>query len=103
MSAQLARPQLLIAAAVWIMLIAPVLAGIAFNAIDLRGQSPALLLALVLNMVAPPIFASPALAALMGLNAAITLDAELDLAQTPGHVSGDGIAALVGDHQSPPS
>ena len=71
--AQLARPQLLVAAAVWIMLIAPVLAGIAFNAIDLRGQSPALLLALVLNMVAPPIFASPALAALMGLNAAITL------------------------------
>jgi BASS family bile acid:Na+ symporter len=71
--AQLANPRLLIAAAVWIMLIAPVLAGIAFNAIDLGGQSPALLLALVLNMVAPPIFASPALAALMGLNAAITL------------------------------
>ena len=38
-----------------------------------ESQSPALLLALVLNMVAPPIFASPALAALMGLNAAITL------------------------------
>jgi hypothetical protein len=71
--AQLAKPRLLIAAAAWIMLVAPVLAGIAFNAIDLREQSPALLLALVLNMVAPPIFASPALAALMGLNAAITL------------------------------
>jgi predicted Na+-dependent transporter len=71
--AQLAKPQLLIAAAAWIMLVAPVLAGIAFNVIDLREQSPALLLALVLNMVAPPIFASPALAALMGLNAAITL------------------------------
>jgi hypothetical protein len=70
---QLAKPRLLIAAAAWIMLVAPVLAGIAFNAIDLREQSPALLLALVLNMVAPPIFASPALAALMGLNAAITL------------------------------
>lgn len=71
--AQLATPRLLIAVAAWIMLIAPVLAGVAFNAIDLAGQSPALLLALVLNMVAPPIFASPALAALMGLNAAITL------------------------------
>ena len=71
--AQLARPRLLIAAAAWIMLVVPVLAGLAFNAIDLRDQSPALLLALVLNMVAPPIFASPALAALMGLNAAITL------------------------------
>ena len=71
--AQLARPQLLIAVAAWIMLITPVLAGIAFNAIDLRNESPALLLALVLNLVAPPIFASPALAALMGLNAAVTL------------------------------
>ncbi|MBX9829124.1 MAG: Na+-dependent transporter [Xanthobacteraceae bacterium] len=71
--AQLAQPPLLIAAAVWVMLITPILAGIAFDAIDLGEQSPALLLALVLNMVAPPIFASPALAALMGLNAAITL------------------------------
>ena len=71
--AQFAKPRLLIVAGAWIMLIAPVAAGIAFNAIDLQGQSPALLLALVLNMVAPPIFASPALAALMGLNAAITL------------------------------
>ena len=36
-------------------------------------RSPGLLLALMLNVVAPPIFASPALAALMGLNAAVTL------------------------------
>jgi len=71
--AQLAKPQLLILAATWIMLIVPVLAGLAFSAIDLKALSPALLLALMLNLVAPPIFASPALAALMGLNAAITL------------------------------
>ena len=71
--AQLAKPQLLIAAAAWIMLIVPVLAGLLFTAIDLKATSPALLLALVINLVAPPIFASPALAALMGLNAAITL------------------------------
>lgn len=71
--AQLAKPKLLIAVTVWIMLIVPVAAGIAFTAIDLKTTSPALLLALMLNFVPPPIFASPALAALIGLNAAITL------------------------------
>ena len=71
--AQFARPRLLFAAAAWIMLIVPVLAGISLGALDLSGRSPALLLALMLNVVAPPIFSGPALAALMGLNAAITL------------------------------
>lgn len=71
--AQFAKPRLLVAAAVWTMLVVPVLAGLVFNAIDLGGRSPALLLALTLNVVAPPIFSSPALAALMGLNAAVTL------------------------------
>lgn len=71
--AQFARPQLLWAAALWTMLVVPVLTGLALNAIDLAAQSPGLLLALMLNVVAPPIFASPALAALMGLNAAVTL------------------------------
>ncbi len=70
---QLAKPQLLVAVAAWIMLGAPVLAGLLCIAIDLKDASPALLLALMINFVAPPIFASPALAALMGLNAAITL------------------------------
>jgi GH15 family glucan-1,4-alpha-glucosidase len=36
------------------------------------------------------------------INAAITLDAELDLAQRPGHVSGDDIAALAGTHRRAP-
>jgi predicted Na+-dependent transporter len=71
--AQFARPNLLIAAAVWTMLIVPVTAGAGLMALDLRESSPALLLALIFNVVAPPIFSSPALAALMGLNAATTL------------------------------
>ena len=71
--AQFNRPRLLAAAAIWTMLIVPVLAGVVLNAIDLAGRSPALLLALMLNAVAPPIFSSPALATLMGLNAAVTL------------------------------
>jgi BASS family bile acid:Na+ symporter len=70
---QLRRPALLGAAAVWTMLAVPILLGLALVAAGLIDRSPALLLALMLNAVAPPIFASPALAALMGLNAAITL------------------------------
>jgi BASS family bile acid:Na+ symporter len=71
--AQFAKPWLLFAAAAWTMLIVPVLAGASLTAFDLLDRSPGLLLALMLNVVAPPIFASPALAALMGLNAAVTL------------------------------
>jgi BASS family bile acid:Na+ symporter len=70
---QLRRPGLLGIAAVWTMLVVPTLLGLAFAAAGLLDKSPALLLALMLNVVAPPIFASPALAALMGLNAAVTL------------------------------
>ncbi len=71
--AQFSRPWLLAAAAIWTMLIVPVLAGLGMNAAGLGARSPGLLLALMLNAVAPPIFSSPALAALMGLNAAVTL------------------------------
>jgi BASS family bile acid:Na+ symporter len=70
--AQLRRPGLLGTAAVWTMLVVPILLGLALVTTGLL-DSPALLLALMLNAVAPPIFASPALAALMGLNAAVTL------------------------------
>jgi BASS family bile acid:Na+ symporter len=71
--AEFGRPKLLIAAAVWTMLVVPVLAGLGLRAFDLGDRSTALLLALMLNVVAPPIFSSPALATLMGLNAAVTL------------------------------
>jgi BASS family bile acid:Na+ symporter len=71
--AQLARRRLLLAAALWTMLIVPVLAGLGLSALDLSDRSPGLLLALMFNVVAPPIFSSPALAALMGLDAAATL------------------------------
>jgi BASS family bile acid:Na+ symporter len=71
--AQFARRWLLVVAALWTMLIVPVLVGLSLNAFDLFDRSPGLLLALMLNVVAPPIFASPALALLMGLNAAVTL------------------------------
>ena len=71
--AQFGRAKLLAAAVVWTMLIVPTLAGLILTAAGVGDRSPGLLLALMLNAVAPPIFASPALAALMGLNAATTL------------------------------
>src|SRR5258707_14422968 len=71
--AQFARPWLLIAAAVWIMLIVPVLVGLCLNALDLFDRSPGLLLALMLNVVAPPIFASPPLPVLLALTAGVRL------------------------------
>jgi BASS family bile acid:Na+ symporter len=94
--AQLARPKLLIAAASWTMLLVPVLAGLAFTALDLAGHAPALLLALMFNVVAPPVFSSPALAVLMGLNAAITLALLLSCVVLTPFVAPALIAAFVG-------
>jgi BASS family bile acid:Na+ symporter len=73
--AQWARPGPLIAAAVWTMIVLPVLALLVFGVASLGGlqHSPGLLLALALHAVAPPTFSSPALAALIGLNGAISL------------------------------
>jgi hypothetical protein len=94
--AQFARPWLLIAAAVWIMLIVPVLVGLCLNALDLFDRSPGLLLALMLNVVAPPIFASPALAVLMGLNAAVTLALLLACVAATPFLSPALVAVFVG-------
>jgi BASS family bile acid:Na+ symporter len=68
---QLARPGLLLAATVWTMMIVPVAIGFGLRADGL--VTPGLTLALMLHAVAPPTFSSPALAALIGLNAALSL------------------------------
>lgn len=76
--AQWARPGLLAMAMLWTMLGLPLMAllllfGLGVAAFpDLRG-TPGLLLALTLHAVAPPTFSSPSLAALIGLNGAISL------------------------------
>jgi len=70
---ELLRPVLLGAAAFWTMLAVPALLGICLIASGIMDLSPPLLLALVLHAVAPPTFSSPALAALIGLNAALSL------------------------------
>ena len=70
---QFRRPGLVIAASLWTMLAVPLaLCGLAL-VFDLPQWSQALYLALLLQAVAPPVTGSPALAAILGLDAALSL------------------------------
>jgi BASS family bile acid:Na+ symporter len=71
--AQFRRPGLAIAASLWTLLAVPALICGAAMGLGLPQVSQALYLALVLQAVAPPVIGSPALAALMGLDAALPL------------------------------
>lgn len=68
-----ARPRLMIAIVMWIMLAVPLLIGLALPALGLKQQAPVLFLALMLQTIAPPLMSAPTLAALMGLEAALSL------------------------------
>jgi sodium bile acid symporter family protein len=67
------RPGLIAAATVWAMLIVPAALGIVFLAFGLDQRLPGLYFMLVLQMSAPGLMSSPALAALLGLDVALTL------------------------------
>lgn len=67
------RPKLIVAATAWIMVIAPAIFGVLFGVAGVRESSPALFLALVFQASAAPIMSSPAFAALIGLDAALSL------------------------------
>jgi BASS family bile acid:Na+ symporter len=69
----LGRPALVLAATAWTSLAIPVMFGVAGEAVGFRSHSPDLFLALLLQAVASPMMASPALAALMGLDATLVL------------------------------
>ena len=67
------RPGLIAAATIWAMLLVPAVLGTGFLAIDLNHRMPGLYFMLVLQMCAPGLMSSPALAALLGLDVALTL------------------------------
>lgn len=69
----LRRPSLVFAATAWTMLGVPLLSGVIGLATGFDVQSPDLLLALMLQAIASPMMASPALAAVMGLDATLVL------------------------------
>jgi hypothetical protein len=67
------RPGLIAAATLWLMLITPAVLGALFLLLGVDRQMPGLYFMLVLQMSAPGLMSSPALAALLGLDVALTL------------------------------
>ncbi|MGO4712420.1 Na+-dependent transporter [Bradyrhizobium sp. 2TAF24] len=69
----LRRPGLIAAATAWNAIGVPLLVGLAFVLTGLNLRAPELFLGLMLQMVASPMMAAPALATLMGLDATLVL------------------------------
>ena len=69
----LRRPSLVIAATAWTSVGIPLLCGIAGLKLKIDLSNPDLFLSLMLQSVAPPMMAAPALAALLGLDATLVL------------------------------
>jgi len=67
------RPGLLLAVLAWMMIATPLAAGLALTTFGLDARAPGLFVALMLQTAAPPVISSPALAALMGLDGALSL------------------------------
>jgi hypothetical protein len=70
---QLRRPGIVLAATAWTTLGVPLIVGVGCLATGLDAHSPDLFLALMLQAVASPMMASPALAAVMGLDSTLVL------------------------------
>lgn len=69
----LRRPALVAAATAWTTIGVPLIVGLIAHATGLTDHAPGLALALMLQSVASPMMASPALAALMGLDATLVV------------------------------
>ena len=69
----LRQPGIVLAATAWTMLAVPLIIGISCLATGLDERSPELFLALMLQAVASPMMAAPALATLMGLDSTLVL------------------------------
>src|ERR1700737_2374448 len=69
----LRRPGLVLAATAWTTLGVPLIMGVGCLATGLDARSPDLFLALMLQAVASPMMAAPALAAVMGLDSTLVL------------------------------
>jgi hypothetical protein len=69
----LRRPGVVLAATAWTTLGVPLISGVSCVATGLDAHAPDLFLAMMLQAVASPMMASPALAALMGLDSTLVL------------------------------
>ena len=70
---QLRRPAVVLAATAWTSAAIPLLFGLGCHAFGLPQRAPELFLGLMLQAVASPMMAAPALAALMGLDSTLVL------------------------------
>jgi len=73
LSGHLRRPALVATATAWTTIGVPLIVGLIAYATGLTDRAPGLALALMLQSMASPMMASPALAALMGLDATLVL------------------------------
>lgn len=69
------KPTLVVVATGWVMLITPLALASAFHAFGLKTAMPELYFVLILQVCAPSLMSSPALAALIGVDVALTLAA----------------------------
>lgn len=67
------QPGLVAVATIWVMFVVPAVVGTLFLTVGLDRRMPDLFFILVMQLSAPGLMSSPALAALMGLDAALTL------------------------------
>ena len=67
------RPGLVAASTIWVMIVTPAVLGTLFASLGIKQQMPGLYFMLLLQMSAPGLMSSPALAALLGLDVALTL------------------------------
>jgi BASS family bile acid:Na+ symporter len=73
--ARLARPGLVLGASLWVMLAQPLLLIGLYWLAGFKAYSPELFVALLLQAVSIPMMSAPAIAAIMGLDAALVLSA----------------------------
>src|SRR5947207_15421278 len=71
--AHFSRPLIVGAASVWMMLAMPALIGLTLVLFGVPDRLPGLYVAMILQAAAPPVISAPTLAALMGLDAALSL------------------------------
>lgn len=73
LTSHLRRPALVATATAWTVIGVPLIVGLIVHVTGLTAHSPGLALALMLQSMASPMMAAPALAALMGLDATLVL------------------------------
>jgi BASS family bile acid:Na+ symporter len=71
--AHFSRPLIVGAAVAWMMLATPLLIGLTLVLFGVPDRLPGLYVAMILQAAAPPVISAPTLAALMGLDAALSL------------------------------